>query len=430
MPKITKRTVDALKPNPAGKDVFFWDSGDGAIKGFGVRMKPSGAASYLVQYRNKEGRTRRLVLGPTSVLTAEEARTRAGNKLKEVEGGGDPSADRHAIRKSITVTELCDLYIKDAEARAGEEGEIKHSTLKMDKSRIECHIKPLIGRLSVRSLTVEDVEGLQNDIAAGKTAKKREKKGRSGLLTGGRGVAARTVGMLGTILEFAKRRKVIKENPARSVKKFEGGKNKRFLSQAELKALGEAMNNAATENKAAIAAIRALLLTGCRKNEILGLPWAWLDVTAKCIRFADTKSGAQIRPIGKSAVEHFKLQPKAKDSKGDESPWIFPAAQGDGHFVGLPRVLERLCKTAKIKDVTLHVLRHTFAASAAELGFSELTIAGLLGHTLASVTARYSHIPDSALVIAADRVSARITAALEGREDSADIVVLHPAKHG
>ena len=108
MPKITKRTVDRLRPDPAGRDRFLWDEGDGALKGFGVRVKPSSVASYIVQYRNKEGRTRRLVLGRVGVLTPEEARQEANDKLKEVTRGGDPSADRHAARSAMTVGELCD----------------------------------------------------------------------------------------------------------------------------------------------------------------------------------------------------------------------------------------------------------------------------------------------------------------------------------
>ena len=93
MPKITKRTVDQLRPDPAGRDKFLWDAGDGALKGFGVRVKPSGVASYIVQYRNKEGRTRRLALGRVGVLTPEEARIEAGDKLKAAAKGGDPSAE-------------------------------------------------------------------------------------------------------------------------------------------------------------------------------------------------------------------------------------------------------------------------------------------------------------------------------------------------
>ena len=405
MSKLTKRVVDALRPDPK-RDVFKWDAGDGALKGFGVRVKPSGVASYLVQYRNNEGRTRRLVLGRVGELTPDEARRIAADKLKEARTGGDPSAERHAARAAITVSELCDLYLADAKGR------IKASTLAMDRSRIECHVKPLIGRRTVGALTRRDIERFQTDVAAGKTAKPRREKGRGGRGSGGRGVAARTVGMLGTILEFGKRHGMISENPARGVRRFPDNKRWRFLSLDELAALGEAMREGTANgaNCTGVAAVRMLLLTGCRRNEVLGLPWAWLDTKARCIRFADTKSGAQLRPIGATAAKQMAAQSRHKTSK-----WIFPADRGDGHFVGLPRVLARLCARAGLKDVTVHTLRHSFAAMAAELGFSELTIAGLLGHSVPGVTARYAHVPDSALVVAADRVSARMAAALDGK---------------
>ncbi len=420
MPKITKRTVDRLRPDPAGRDRFLWDAGDGALKGFGVRVKPSGVASYIVQYRNKEGRTRRLALGRVGVLTPEEARREAGDKLKAATKGGDPSAERHAARTAITVAELCDWYLKDAVGR------VKPSTLDMDRSRIECHVKPLLGRRTVAALTLADIERFQSHVAAGKTAKPRPEKGRTGRTTGGRGVASRTVGMLGTILEFARRNRIITENPARGARRFPDEKRRRFLSLDELTALGTAMREAEAdgENRTGIAAACALLLTGCRKMEILALPWAWLDPKARCIRFGDTKSGAQLRPIGAAAVEHLKAQPKR-----DGCEFVFPADRGDGHFVGLPRVLDRLCARAGLADVTVHTLRHSFAAVAAELGFSELTIAGLLGHTVPGVTARYAHVPDSALVAAADRVAARIAAALDGKE-SGDVVPLLAARRG
>jgi len=416
MPKITKRTVDALRPNPDRKDVFTWDAGDGAIKGFGVRMKPSGSAAYLVQYRNKEGRTRRLVLGKVGVLTPDEARCMAGDALKAASKGGDPSAERRAVRRSITVGELCDLYLADAKTR------IKASTLAMDKSRIETHVKPLIGRYTVRSLTAADIERMKADIVAGKTAKARREKGRGGVAAGGPGVAARTLGMIGTILEFARPLKLVTENAARGVKKPTEGKQRRFLSLAEIAKLGATMRAAEPtgENKVAIAAIRLLLMTGLRRMEALALPQAWVDGRARCIRFEDTKSGPQLRPIGAEAVKLIDAQPGRKGC-----PWVFPAAQGDGHFVGLPKVLERMCDKAGLNGITLHVLRHSFAAAAAEMGFSELTIAGLLGHRVPGVTARYAHVPDSALVSAADRVSARIAAALDGREP-ADVLP-HPA---
>jgi site-specific recombinase XerD len=414
VPKLTKRVVDALRPDP-NRDVFKWDAGDGALKGFGVRVKPSGVASYFMQYRNKEGRTRRLVLGRVGELTPDEARHLAADKFREVRKGADPSADRHAARAAITVSELCDLYLKDAKGR------IKPSTLAMDRSRIECHIKPLIGRRTVAALTRRDVERLQANVAAAKTAKPRKEKGRGGKASGGRGVAARTVGMLGTILEFGKRHGILADNPARGVRRFADNKRRRFLSFDELAALGEAMRKATAngENRTGVSAIRSLLLTGCRRNEVLALPWPWLDAKARCIRFEDTNSGAQLRPIGVAAANYLAAQPRHKDCE-----WVFPADRGDGHFVGLPRVLARLCACAGLNDITVHTLRHSFAAIAAELGFSELTIAGLLGHAVPGVTARYAHVPDSALVAAADRVSARIAAALDGSIAEAGIVQL------
>jgi integrase len=409
MPRITKRAVDALRPDRSGKDVFQWDAGDGALKGFGVRMKPSGASSYFVQYRNKEGRTRRLVIGKVGTLTPDEARQLASDALKAATKGGDPSAERHAVRGAITVSDLCNLYLADAKTR------IKATTLAMDKSRIETHVRPLIGRFTVRSLTSADIERMKADIIAGKTAKPRKKEGRGGLATGGPGVAARTLGMTATILEYARQTlKLIKDNPARGVKKPPDGKQRRFLALEEIARLGQTMRDveAASENPTALAAIRLLLLTGLRRMEVLALQRTWVDGRARCIRFEDTKSGAQLRPIGTAAVKLIEAQPVR-----DGCPWVFPTSHGNGHFVGLPKVLGRLCEKAAFEGVTVHVLRHTFAAVAAEMGFSELTIAALLGHSAPGVTARYAHVPDSALVAAADRVAARIAAALDGKAE-------------
>jgi integrase len=416
MPRLTKRFLNSINQDSANKDVTYWDD---SLKGFGLRVQSGGTMSWIIMYRTKEGgRLRKLTIGKANKLTPEEARAEAVKKFAEIEKGSDPAYDKKEARHAIGITELCDLYLKDAENR------IKASTLAMDKSRIERHVKPLLGNLSVKSVRLKDIEKFQNEVAAGKTAVERT-EGRSGLTTGGRGVAARSVGMLGTIFEFAKRRGIIDTNPARGVKKFVDGKNKRFLSFEEIALLGKAIKDAEAEreNPTGIAAIKALLLTGCRKNEILSLPWDWFDANARCIRFGDTKSGAQLRPLGAAAVDLIKAQPKFKDSRNNDIVWVFRSDRGDGHFVGLPKVLERICIRAGLKDITVHILRHTFAAVAAELGFSELTIAGLIGHNVPGVTARYAHVPDRALLTAADAVSVRVATALDGKAEENAVVL-------
>jgi integrase len=419
MAKITKRIVDALRPEKGGRDKFVWDRGDGALKGFGVRVKPSGVASYIAQYRNKEGRTRRIVLAKVGLVTPEEARNLARKCLASAAKGADPSAERRAAREGIAVSELCDLYIESAKGR------VKASTLAMDKSRIDTHVKPTIGRVSVSSLTAGDIEKMKTAIVSGKTARPK-RKGRGGVASGGPAVASRTIGMIGTILEYARKTlKIIKDNPARGVSRPPDGRQRRFLTLEEIATLGNAIraDEARQADRTAHDAIRLLLLTGFRRVEALALPRSWIDAKAKCVRFADTKSGYLLRPIGSEAVKLLGARP-IKEKSG----WVFPAVRGKGHFVGLPKALERICKRAALAGVTVHVLRHSFAAAAAELGYSELTIAGLLGHSVPGVTARYAHVPDVALVAAADRVSAKIALALAGEAQSDNVIELAQAR--
>lgn len=390
--------------------MFLWDR---ELRGFGLRVKPSGVKSYIIQYRNDDGRTRRLVLGRHGLLTPEQARDAAREKLLEAATGSDPSARRHQDRAGLTVAEVCDWYLEEAGAgRLLGRGRrpIKASTLAMDRSRIAIHIKPLLGERRVRVLGLADVERAQADIAAGRTAKARVGS-RGGATTGGGGVAARTVSTLHSILEHAVRFGLVDGNPARGVRRLAGAKRDRRLSRAELRTLGGALRAAEREGEhpTGLAAIRFLLLTGFRRMEGLGLERAWLDDAERSVRFPDTKSGAQVRVIGRVAVDLVGDQPRRV-----ASPFVFPGDRGGGHFIGLVRVLDRVCARAGLEGVTPHVLRHTFASVAGDLGFSELTIAALLGHAARGVTQRYVHI-DEALRLAADRVSAEIAGLLATR---------------
>jgi len=402
MGKITKRTVDTLHPDK-DRDVFTWDS---ELRGFGIRVKPSGVKTFFIQYRNVEGRTRRLALGQYMTLTPESARELAREKLARVAKGEDPSAERQAVRAGLSVSEVCDWYLEEAAAGrilGRSRRPIKASTLKMDRSRIEIHIKPLFGARLVSGLTLRDIEGMQADIASGKSARGR-KAGRGGKSTGGSGVASRTVGTLRGLLGHAARLNVIGKNPADGVRQLAVEHRQRRLSDDELRHLGHVMRDLAAEGEhpTGLAAIRTMLLSGFRRMEALGLERMWVSRSDHCARFPDTKSGPQIRVLGATAISFIESAPEREGS-----PFVFPADWGDGHFIGIVRVLDRVSAKANLKDVTPHVLRHTFASVAGDLGFSEITIAGLLGHSARSVTLSYVHL-DTALVVAADHVSARI----------------------
>ena len=409
MPKLTKRVVENLTSAIAEK--FVWDS---EVKGLGIRIKPSGSKSYFIQYRNHTRRTRRMVLGSCSVLALDEARSLAREKLVDVIKGLDPSAERKALLNSETVEQLCFWYLREAEAGrllGRKRRPIKSSTLKADRNCITSHVVPLIGRLLVSGVVKADIEKLMADITRGKTAKPRN--GRGGVTTGGRGVAVRVVTVLHSIFEHAIRMDLVDSNPVRGIRKPAYQVKDRRLSEAEIIQLGRTMANMAKEGESptGILAIKFLLLTGFRRNEALALRTSWIGRSGGFIQFPDTKSGRQVRIIGQAATSLI----HSKFSRKDDC-YVFPADFGGGHFIGLPRVLGRITLRAGISGITLHTLRHTFASMAAEMGFTELTIAGLLGHASRGVTQRYIHI-DEALVLAADKVSTRMRQLLDQRQD-------------
>lgn len=413
------RVVNALRPDPDGRDITIFDD---RIPGLGVRVKQSGAKSWVLKYRTTRGEQRRYTIGPAGKhgIAPAKARAEAEELKTKIRKGGDPSADRRAERNAQTVAELCDAYIESREALV-KEGGFKPSTLAMDRSRIESHVKPLLGKKHVASLTAKDVEQFIRDVRAGKSkpaAKEGAKRKRGGIAEGGPGAAARTYGMLRTILQRAVRDGIVATNPAREVEAKPKDSAKRIPYRAEtIAALGKALREAEAEGESEIGlrAIRFLLLTGCRRMEALSLTRAEIDRTDRCLRLKDTKSGAQVRPIGKAALD---LLASFVPTDAKPADPVFPGSGKAGHFVGLPKVWARVAKRADIEGVSLHGLRHWFASAAASLNFSELTIAGLLGHHVKGVTARYATAPDRALLAAADAVSATLAAALGDNEDA------------
>ena len=251
---------------------------------------------------------------------------------------------------------------------------------------------------------------MQAAIVAGKTAKPRS--GRGGVTTGGTGFAARAVGTFRSIFGHASRVGLIERNPAAGVRLVASEQQSRRLSLAELRLLGAALRQAEAdrEHPTGLATIRLALLTGFRRMEVLSLQHRWVHGEEGYVSLPNTKTGPQIRPIGSAAAACIAAQPKRP-----ASPFVFPGDWGDSHFIGMVRVLDRVCASAGLTEVTPHVLRHTFASVAGNLNFSELTIKGLLGHSSRGVTQGYVHL-DVALVVAAERVSAEIANILDGKE--------------
>lgn len=405
--KLTKRAVDAFPP-PLEKQAVLWDT---EIRGFGVRALPSGLKTFIVQYRTHEGIKRRINLGRYGVFTVDQARDLARIKIGMVAAGEDPADKLRQLRNGMTVAELCDWYV--AEARNGNilgrrNRPIKESTLKMDESRIETHIKPLLGKRLAKLLTVADVEQMQTDVKNGVTAKPR-RKGRGGQTTGGGGVASRSVGTLQAILGHAKHKGLLTEHPTKGARKLAIKKRKRRLSVAEIRALGKAIAYAQRngENETALGVIRTIALTGYRRQEAQAIKRVWVNAEGGFVSFPDTKGDAQVRAIGPQAVKTVLAQPVIAGN-----PYAFASLRTNGPFTAAAASFIRVCELAGIEDATLHTLRHTFGSVAGDLGFSELTIRAMLGHASQNVTQDYVHI-DEALRLAVRRTSDEIARLLD-----------------
>ena len=412
------REVRALGP-----DEIVWDA---AVAGFHARRQRGPAVTYAVFYRTKEGRQRWHKIGRHGAgWTPETAREEAVRILGNVADGFDPAAEKQAARKAKTVAELCDLYLADAEVgRLLTRRKVakKPSTISTDRGRIERHIKPLLGRLTVAAVDRADIERFMFAVAEGETAARIKTTARGlARVRGGRGTATRTVGLLGAIFSYAVRHRMRADNPVHGVTRFADGRRERRLADAEYALLGDALRRAEAETiwPAAIAAARFLALTGWRSGEVLGLTWPDLDLARRTAKLPDTKSGYSLRPLSHAACDVLR-----RATKIDGAALVFPATRGKGRMIGFPKLWDRIAKLGgPPDDVTPHVLRHSFISLAADMGYSEPTIAALVGHKGHTITSRYIHSADAVLLAAADAVANR-TAELMGDSNAKSTVVV------
>lgn len=421
--RISKRVVEKVEVGE--RDVFVWDT---EVRGFGVKVTPNGRRIYIFQYRvpGKSAPERMTIGHHGDPWTADQARAEAERLRGDIKRGISPRERARQVaaevRRAVTVAELCQRYLAEGTATK------KASTLASDRGRIRRHILPLLGKRKVADITSADVRRFLTDVANGKTAadQKTGLRGRA-IVTGGKGTATRTVGLLGGIFSFAVQEGIRPDNPVRGVRRFADRKCERYLSPAELARLGDALKAAEAdgESPAAVAALRALILTGCRLSEILALRWAEVDIDRACLRLADSKTGAKVIVLGAPALQLFAGLPRQFGN-----PHVFPGDLEDRHLVGLPKIWARIRRRAGLDDVRIHDLRHTFASAGAGASVGLLAIGKLLGHRDPKTTARYAHLADDPARAAADRIAGGIADALDASATKIAVTLLRIPRRG
>ena len=385
MAKLTKRVVDQIVPGET--EAMHWDD---ELKGFGLRVWPSGRKVYMVMSRVK-GRLRRITIGPHGPITPEQARIRAHEIISEAKAGRDPAMELDQARKAPTVKGLGERFLKEHVAVR-----CKPSTQAEYKRSVELFINPKIGARKVTDIERRDIAELHHGLSHIPYQ------------------ANRTLGVLSKMFNLAEVWGLRPDgsNPCLHVKKYVEQKRERFLSPDEFSALGEALRAVerdGSETAAAVAAIRLLMLTGCRLGEIMTLKWDHVDTKARELRLPDSKTGAKVVHFGQTAADILDGIEKL-----DGNPYVITGKKDGNRLTDLQHPWQRIRKKAGLAGVRIHDLRHSYASGALALGEGLPMIGKLLGHSQVQTTARYAHLANDPVKSAAGRVSDTIGAAMLG----------------
>ena len=407
--RITKRAVDALKPGS-----ILWDMD---VNGFGVRCQRRDKVYFLKA--SIRGKQRWLTIGPHgSPWTPEKARKEAKRKQGDIAAGKDPATDREAAKNNPTIAGLCDRYY---EGYAKEHK--KPSSASADKANIENHVKPLLGKSFITDVTQADIDCFKKAVKDGKTARPRKETQQGGPgVVGGPGVANRCLALLSKMLNLAERWGLRPggTNPCRHVDKYKENKRERFLSEAELARLGDALakgENEGTETPHAVAAIRLLIFTGARLGKILSLEWAHVDFEKAMLLLPDSKTGKKIVYLSAPALEVLANLPRIEGN-----PHVICGHNEGAALINLQKPWTRIREKAGLDGMRLHDLRHSFASVAASGGLSLPMIGKLLGHTQAATTERYAHLAADPIRAANEAIGQRIAAAMKGEAEGGEVV--------
>ncbi len=380
--KLSNRTVAGLSVED--KDTVFWDP---ELRGFGVRVYPSGSKVYVVQSRGR-GRSRRVTVGRHGALTADEARRRAARIIARIKMWEEPDPPSAPPPAEPTVADLAKRYLDEHVAV-----HCKPRTLELYRAVVHRHLLPTLGKVPIANLGREQVSSLHYRLRETPYA------------------ANRAVEVFGQIVGMAEDRglRVPGENPCRSIDKYKQHRHERFLSEEEYRRLGKALDEAdggaGGASPAAVAALRLLALTGCRRSEILALRWADVDLESGELRLPDSKTGARLVPLSQAATEVLSNLPRIPGN-----PWVIPGRKPGAPLRNLQYPWEIVRARAGLDDVRIHDLRHSFASRALALGESLSMIGKLLGHRRLRTTARYAHLARDSVNASSARVAGSIGA--------------------
>jgi integrase len=384
MIRISKRTVEALETQDRDVDHF-----DEDLKGFGVRVRPSGRKTYFVMMRHKCV-MRRFTIGSHGAVTAEAARLKAKQIISDLAIDKNPTAEQEAVRNSVTVRSLGERFIDEYVPC-----HLKPSTAGEYKRCVEIFINPEIGTMKLVSVERTDIAKIHHQLRHIPYQ------------------ANRVLGVLSIMFNLAEswNLRPAFTNPCRRVKKYKEKKRERFLGREELGRLGEALRIEEEFAPSAVACIRLLLLTGCRLGEIQTLKWSYLDLDM-CLAFLpDSKTGRKTLYLGSVAVKLLRSIPRQLDN-----PYVITGDVEGQHLTDMQKPWRRIRKLAELPDVRIHDLRHTFASSGVALGQGLPIIGKLLGHSQPQTTARYAHLAASPALEVADKISENLAEFIEWKE--------------
>lgn len=410
--KLTLRSIEAAESRP--EEYVLWDD---ELSCFGVRVRPGGAKTFIARTRVGKGRAARKItvtLGKPGAMTADDARRKARAVIADAAAGKAPARITKPTGPT-TVAGLCQLWIEGAALRSRQRGRLAGQlrdprNIAVDVGRINAHIVPLIGKVSLTELNAGIIARFRDAVARGDTAKETKSKPRGvRRVRGGEGTASRTLSLLSSILSFGVREGFLQSNPVLGIEKTPDRCMERFLSPDEMRRLGEALDQIERSGapEAGIAIIRMLALSGARKGEIEQLTWKEVDLHTGFLRLVKSKTGAKLIPI--TGPMRAILE---KQSEHGTVGYVFPSISNDTYFQGTPKLWLRARKLAGLEDVRLHDLRHSAASFGLAGGLGLEVIGKLLGHADLKTTRRYAHLADGHVRAAAESMAENISGLL------------------